>query len=153
MRCFVLVANSSKAKLYHTDSLRTGNLKLISEQTHPESREKISDLLSDRAGHYQVDSSTQGSYGGLNNNPKKTEADHFAVQLAKYIKTNTDFPKGSDLIVIAQSHFYNLMKEHLHHNDSNTDKGKLTHISKDYTLYTPQELLTALREHMFVTTS
>ena len=59
---WILVANAAQAKLYANQGPNKG-VKLVSEYAHPESREKGSDLVSDRPGHYQGHGNGRGSFG------------------------------------------------------------------------------------------
>lgn len=136
---WILVANASIAYLYNSDNLRTGKITLVKELLHPDSRKKSVDLTSDRSG------STSGSaYDKGKSTPKDLEAEHFALELVKEIQANCHFNKTGKLIVVAPSHFYASLKKHLH-----IHLPEVTHIAKDYTKYTTQDLLVALREHLF----
>jgi protein required for attachment to host cells len=137
----ILVANSSHACLYSSDNLRTSGLTLIKDFEHPDSRKKISDLMSDRPGHYKTDGNAHGSFD--EGDPKKTEAEHFALELAKFIKGMLGSSKGTKLYVIALSHFCDLMKKHLH-----IHVKEIVTIYKDYTKYPTKDLLISLREHL-----
>lgn len=140
----VLVANSAEAHLFRCGNLRTDNLNLIKEFSHPDSRKKVSDLISDKPGHYKTDAGAHSAYAKAD--PKKVEAEHFALELVKNIAENHD--TISKLVLIAPTHFSSLMKKHLHSHISHI-ADICECINKDYTKYTEKDLLAAIREHLF----
>jgi len=135
----VLVTNSSEANLFSCENIRTENLTLIKNFSHPDSRKKVSDLVSDRPGHFQTDGGAHGAFE--KGDPKRVEADHFALELVKFIKDTIGSISNTKLIVVSPSHFSILIKKHL-----GSHIKDLICIPKDYTKYTPKELLDFLRE-------
>ncbi len=136
----ILVANSAEAFLYSCENLRILDLVLIKEFTHPDSRKKISDLICDKPGHFKTDGGAHGSYE--KGDPKKVEAEHFALELAKFVKSTVGSANNVKLIVVTPSHFCSLIKKHLDVNIKDT-----ICISKDYTKHQGKELIESLREH------
>ncbi len=126
MKSWILVANSSQAKLFESENLRAKELKLVKELDHPESREKGTELTSDRPGHFQTDHKARSAYE--KSNPKQEEAEVFAVDLAKLLKDEFNKNKYEQLIVYAAPQFYGMLKNHLHFLPE-----EYSHISKDYT--------------------
>ncbi len=143
MKTWILVANSADAKILTTDSLRTGEIKLMRKLSHPESRKKISDLMSDKPGHYKTDSGVHGAYS--NHDPKVVEADHFATQLVRELKVGWDQHKFQNLLIVAPAHFYGLLNKQLHV----IANLKVTHLSKDYTRYSLNKLSSSLKEFAY----
>lgn len=143
-KTWILVANASEAKILTIDNLRTGELELVRELAHPESRKKISDLKSDRPGHYATDSGAHSAYGSKSD-PKDVEAEHFAIQLVHELKAGWDQHKFKSLVIITPAHFHGLLKKHLHL----LGALEVAHMSKDYTRYPLPKLHTSLKEHLF----
>lgn len=142
MTTCVLVANAAQAKILTSENLRVGELKLVREFIHPESRKKAIELTSDKPGHYQTDG---GGHGAFNkNNPKEIEAEHFAIQLAHELRSIVGHDQYRHFVIIAPAHFYGLMKKHIEHHISD-----IVHISKDYTKYPLTKLTASLRESLF----
>lgn len=143
MKTWILVANSATAKILATDNLRTGELEIVDEFSHPESRKKSSDLVSDKPGHYKTDVGVRGAYSDADH--KEVEMDHFALELVHKLKAGLHQNQYKNLIIVASSHFYGVIKKHFHEH-----KIEINHIAKDYTKYTILELRDALREKLFV---
>lgn len=142
---WILTANASGAKLYETDAPRVGSkdLKLIDEFSHEESRDKVSDIMADKSGHYQSDfGSGQGAYASRSD-PKEVEAERFAQVLATKLNKGRMDHLYQKLVVIAPAKFQGLLNEKcprdvlnlVHHN-----------VQKDYTKITEKELLAHLFE-------
>ena len=145
MSTWVLVANSAEAKLLTSPNFRTENLVLVGEYSHPDSRKKISDLLSDKPGHFKTDGGARSAYD--KGDPKKVEVEHFAQELIKQLKAHCDFDKIKTLVIVAPPHVYSLIDNHLHAHHNLLDK--LVHIGKDYTKYSLPDLNKSLREHLY----
>lgn len=130
----VIVANSSEAKMYQTSELGQP-LNLVEEYSHPESREKGIDLVSDRPGRYKARMGLgRGAYSEAY--PKEVEADRFARELAECLNGINDY-QYDDLVVIAPPHFNGLLNKHY----SRNVRSKIKHvIEKDYTK-TPERRL------------
>lgn len=143
MITWILVANSAEAKLLTSENLRTGDLKLLRELNHPDSRKKTGDLISDKPGHYKTDGGMRGAY--TKTDPKEVEAKHFALQLAHELKAGWDQNQYKHLVIITPAHFYGLLGKYL---DSHL--ADIIHISKDYTRYPLAKLAESLKEHLFV---
>lgn len=143
MTTWVLVANSAEAYIYSVDNLRKDKLEKLKDFYHPDSRKKVTDLVTDRPGHFKIDSGTHGAFA--KGNPKENEAEHFALQLIKELKVGHDAKKYFSLVIITPSHFYNHFKKHL-----NFTVEDLKHIPKDYTKYDAAKLLSSIREHLIV---
>jgi protein required for attachment to host cells len=144
MAMFVLVADAAVAKFFEVDNLRTEDLKFIKDIKNPDGRKKVSELVTDHPGHFSSDSGYGGSF--TKGNPKQAEVEHFAQELAKELKHHHEGNgKYDKLVIIALSHFYSLIKKHLHFKTP-----EIAHLDKDYTKYTTKELTQSLREHLLV---
>ncbi|MFU8797690.1 MAG: host attachment protein, partial [Gammaproteobacteria bacterium] len=64
MSYWIIVANSSEADIYTTDSIRKPRdfLEWVTSLAHPDSKKKRQELVSDRPGHYKARMSTRGAY-------------------------------------------------------------------------------------------
>ncbi len=131
-KMWVLAANASNAKLYETDGMRHGrhNLKLIEEFSHKESREKVSDIVADRVGHYQ--SRNGGAHGSFSNrtDPKTLEAETFASELAQRLNSGLVKNSYENLVVIAAPRFHELLKSKC---PREVNQLVVKDINKDYT--------------------
>lgn len=140
---WILVSNASQASLYNSSNLRTSSLNLVKQVTHPESRMKGIDLTTGDSGRCPSDAGPHGAYS--KGDPKKNEAEHFAISLAKEIHTICGTNgKCEKLIIVAPAHFCGFIKKHL-----NVHIDDLIYIAKDYTKYPSKELLETLRKHVF----
>jgi len=143
MTQWILVANASCAFLYNSKNLRTSELNLIQEFSHPDSRKKVTELVSSRSGSFRGGAGSVCSNAGYEGtNPKDVEAGIFAQELCKALK-ETCVDKTEKLYIVTTPHFYGLLEKHLH------CKAGVEYIAKDYTKYKKLELLQALREHIF----
>src|SRR3989304_2009389 len=129
-KTWILVANAAEAKILTTDNLRVGELELVREFAHPESRKKASELMSDKPGHFKTDGNAHSAYSSKSD-PKEVEAEHFAIQLAHELKASWDKNQYKKLIIVTSAHFYGLIKKHMHDNHA----LEVIHILKDYTRY------------------
>ncbi len=125
---WILIANSSEAKLYATKKLN-GDWQLVNEWQHPQSREKDLDLVSDKPGRYHSRTYNRGAFEDTSD-PKQVEANNFAYQLATALdagRVNNEYQK---LIVAATPHFHGLLNKHC-----NVHVAALIshHLEKDYT--------------------
>jgi protein required for attachment to host cells len=142
MKTWIMVASSSVAYLYQTDNLRHNDLILVKELSHPQSREKGTDILTDRPGHFSTDHMAHGTYEQVD--PKEMEADHFSRELISVLNHGHNNHEFEQVILVAAPHFYGLINKHL-----NFHLDKVVHIPKDYTKLKGQELLEALRKHLY----
>ncbi len=142
MITWILIANAAKAKIFSASNLRRGDLKLLCELNHPDSRKKTGDLMSDKPGHYKAGGASRGVF--IKNDPKEVEAEHFAIQLAHKLKADWNKNEYNQLVIVSPAHFYGLMKKHL--DDNITD---IVYIPKDYTRYPVAKLADSLKKHLF----
>jgi protein required for attachment to host cells len=142
-KTWILVANSSFARVLCNDGPKKG-LRLVSELDHPQSREKRMDLTSDKPG--RVDNKGHGSFV-QQTDPKKNEADHFALEVAKNLelgRVNNDYDR---LILIASNPFMGLLKNRL---DSHVMDRVSETIEKDYTKASDKELAAHLEQVLYL---
>jgi protein required for attachment to host cells len=116
----------------------------VSEFNHPQSREKRMDLTSDRPG--RVDGKGHGAFV-QQTDPKKNEADHFALEVARSLergRVNNDYAR---LILVASNPFMGLLKNRL---DSHVMEMVSETIEKDYTKSNDRDLATHLQHVVFL---
>jgi protein required for attachment to host cells len=125
---WILVANAAAAKLYANEGPKKG-LRKIREFDHPASREKGSQLASDRPGHYQGHGNGRGSFVAAHD-PKELEAEHFAMLLCKQLDHGRTTNAYQRLILVSAPAFLGLMNGHLSHHVKELVSER---IEKDYT--------------------
>ena len=142
---WVLVANGSEARLFEMDS-HANNFSLLDAIDHPESRQKGSELSSDRSGHYQGER-TGATHGAFNEaiDPKSYEIERFAMDLAGLLDEGRAASRYKELVVVASPHLHGLLNKHL---DKQVEKMVSHHIEKDYTHVAEREMLETLRPHL-----
>lgn len=141
MTTWILVADAGKARIFCSKNLRVGELELVKEFSHPESRKKATDLVADRQGRYKANG-CGGAYVPKND-PKIVAADHFALLLAKELLAGEGHNQYKSLVIVAPAHFYSLVHKHL--SGSHAD---LAHINKDYTKFNVTRLTASLQQHL-----
>lgn len=128
---WIMVANASHAKLFRNEGPKKG-LKLVKELLHPESREKASELVTDRIGNF----AGSGSYAQPTE-PKEHEAERFASEIAHELESGRINNAYEKLILVTSSHFMGLLNGRL----SQQVRKKISEsISKDYTHLPVKEL-------------
>lgn len=152
--CF-LVASASEARLYEANRgqlIRENErgehaLSLIKELTHRASRQKVFDLVSDRAGSYPRRGSIHGNGSmGKNStfaeptNPKELEAERFARELAQELDNRRLNAPWRDVFIVAEPHFQGLVNKYL----SRSLHQMVTSIEKDYTHLPQRDLVRQL---------
>ncbi|MHB1174151.1 MAG: host attachment protein [Sulfuriferula sp.] len=132
---WIVVANASLARLYFNNGPKKG-LQLFKELNHPESREKASDLVSDRPGHSPGSGNGQGAFVPATD-PKQHEAERFAQELSKELEHGRAANHYERLIMVASSPFIGVLNQRL----SGHVRSLVSEtIEKDYTRATPREL-------------
>lgn len=134
MTVWIIVANASAANIYETEHLKKGNYHLVETFQHPESREKGADLVSDRSGHFQTNTTARSAYE--NADPKKVEAERFICDMAHHVKHESDRNKFDELYLVMPAHIHGFFMKHFTSKFSN-----IQHISKDYTKHSVDELV------------
>lgn len=132
---WILVANAARARLYENTGIGKG-LKLLSELEHPQSRQKGSELVSDRAGFMQSSGNGHGARQPAID-PKQNEAEHFAQEIAHTLETGRGQNKYERLILVAGSPFMGILKARLADQVSTLISDTL---DKDYTAATDREI-------------
>lgn len=135
---WVMVANASQARFFSTTGTQR-ELKLIKALEHPESREKTSDMVSDRSG------SRNGTGHGAfiqATDPKHHEAELFAQELTRELEHGLAAKAYDRLILVASAPFVGLVNHHL----PGQVRSRLSEsIGKDYTRLPERDLTAQLR--------
>jgi protein required for attachment to host cells len=142
---WILVANAAAAKLYSNDGPKKG-LRKIREFNHPASREKGSELVSDRPGHYQSHGNGHGAYVS-GHTPKEVEAEHFALELCKELDHARTTNAYQRLILVSAPGFLGLIKGHLSHHVKQLVSEML---EKDYTKIDEKALASHLESCIYL---
>jgi protein required for attachment to host cells len=142
---WILVANASTARLYANHGVKKG-IQLIKELSHPSSREKASNLVSDRPGHNAGAGNGHGSFVPATD-PKQNEAERFAQELAHELELGRTSNSYLRAIIVATPAFMGLLKRNL-----NNQVSKLVseQVEKDYTKATEKELAGHLENIIFL---
>lgn len=140
---WIMVANASQAKLFANHGPKRG-LQLIKELMHPESREKTSNLVSDRSG---ANSGTgHGAYIQATD-PKHHEAERFAQEVARELDAGRVKNAYDRLILVASAPFMGLVNSCL----PGQVRSKVSEsIDKDYTRLPVKELAGHLEQVVFL---
>jgi len=138
-----MVANASQAKLFANHGPNKG-LELVKELLHPESREKTSNLVSDRSGS----NSGQG-HGAFTQatDPKHHEAERFANEISRVLEVGRARNAYDHLVLVASKPFMGLINQRL----PGQVRSKLSQsIDKDYTRLPAKDLAGHLQEVVFL---
>ena len=138
---WILVANASAAHLYANHGPKKG-LQKLKEFEHTASRDKGSDLASDRPGHYNG----HGSFMPATD-PKRNEARHFALELAKELDQGRTANSYQRLILVASAPFMGLINGNL---DSHVKALVSDSFEKDYTKSSKRQLTKHLESCIYL---
>lgn len=140
---WIMVANASQAKLFANHGPKRG-LELVKEFLHPESREKTSNLVSDRSG---ANSGTgHGAYIQATD-PKHHEAERFAQEVARELDAGRVKNAYDRLILVASAPFMGLVNSCL----PGQVRNKISEsIDKDYTRLPVKELAGHLEQVVYL---
>jgi protein required for attachment to host cells len=127
-KTWVVVANASTAKFFSARNAR-GELELVAELTHPESRLRNQDLVSDAQKDHN-NARHAAPHDGERALPKTQEMVRFAHELAARLKAGRLEGAFERLIVVATPHFKGMLLDAL---DDATAKCVEKSIDKDYT--------------------
>lgn len=140
---WIMVANASQAKLFAKHGPKKG-LQLIKELIHPESREKTSNLVSDRSG-----ANSGPGHGAFiqATDPKHHEAERFAQEVARELDDGRVNNAYDRLVLVASAPFMGLVNACL----PGQVRSKVSKsIDKDYTRLPVKELTGHLEQWVFL---
>jgi len=136
---WILVANASHARLFNLEA--PDALVLVREFSHPQSRERASDLVTDKPGHYLSDGGKHGNYSPAES-PKHQEMERFAQQLAQELDHQRAAGHYQHLILVASPALLGALNSSLDHHVRALVKAT---VDKDYVHERPHELLQHLK--------
>ncbi len=140
---WIMVANASQAKLFANHGPNKG-LHFVKELSHPESREKTSNLVSDRSGSH-----TGTGHGAFvqATDPKHHEAERFAQEVTRELDDGRLNNAYDRLILVASSPFMGLVNSRL----PELVRSKLSEIiDKDYTRLPIKDLAGHLQSYVYL---
>ena len=144
---WIMVANASQARLFANHGPNMG-LQFIKELLHPESREKTSDLVSDRSGSH-TGSHTGTGHGAFvqATDPKHHEAERFAQEISRELDDGRINNAYDRLILVASAPFMGLVNSRL----PELVRSKLSEIiDKDYTRLPVKDLAGHLESYLYL---
>jgi len=140
---WIMVANASQAKLFANHGPKKG-LQFIKELVHPESREKTSNLVSDRSGSH-----TGTGHGAFvqATDPKHHEAERFAQEVSRELDDGRINNAYDRLILVASAPFVGLVNSRL----PEPVRSKISEIiDKDYTRLPVKDLAGHLESYVYL---
>jgi protein required for attachment to host cells len=140
---WIMVANASQAKVFANHGPNKG-LQFVKELLHPESREKTSNLVSDRSGSH-----TGTGHGAFvqATDPKHHEAERFAQEVSRELDDGRMNNAYDRLILVASAPFMGLVNSRL----PELVRSRLSEsIDKDYTRLPVKELAGHLQEYVYL---
>lgn len=138
---WILIANSSQARLFKSEK-PYHQIELLMEFAHPESRLKVSNLVSDGYGRVlNRGRGTRASSYEEPTNPKQVEAIRFAQELAQELNLGRAKNQYHNLILVIPAQFRGLLNKYCSNNVINLVEHA---IDKDYTKFKQHELVKLL---------
>jgi len=140
---WVMVANASLARFFSNTGPQR-QLQLFKELAHPQSREKTSNLVSDRSG-----SRTGTGHGAFMQatDPKHHEAERFAQEVTRELEQGLAKHAYDRLILVASAPFVGLVNHHL----PGQVRSRLSEsIDKDYTRLPATALTAQIRSRVLL---
>ncbi|HEY5715847.1 MAG TPA: host attachment protein [Psychromonas sp.] len=133
-KTLLLIANASTARAFSYQAHEEFNL--VKEFDHPQSRQKGSDLVSDRPGHNQGSGGGHGEFYPANN-PKQIESERFAHELADWLDGERKQNRCNQLMLVAPPGFLGMLNKSL--NDQ-TMQLVYKSLDKDYAQVNQRDL-------------
>jgi protein required for attachment to host cells len=112
MKNWLLVANAARARIL--EEAEPGSYVHVADLVHPQSRQKGSELASDRQGHVKGSGPGPGGTAyGPRTDPRERERDQFAQQVAKQLSDGVAAGQCAGMILVASNPFLGDVKSHL----------------------------------------
>ncbi len=108
----VVVADAARARLFARQK-KFSDLEEIETLTHPESRLRRQDLVSDRAGTVHEARDFGESSADQQTDPKSREADRFARQVSARLEHLSSNHRPEGIALVAEPRFLGLLRQHL----------------------------------------
>lgn len=140
-KTLVMVANASAARVF--GYLPQEEFTLLNEFSHPQSRQKGSDLISDRPGHSESKGGGHGAFVPANN-PKQIECERFANELAGWLDHERKQNRCAQLMLVADPGFLGTLNKSL---NNQTAQLVFKSLNKDYSHVTERDLPGVLGLH------
>jgi protein required for attachment to host cells len=134
VKTLVMIANAAVARVFRYQAKE--EFSLLKEFSHPESRQKGSDLVSDRPGHNEGKGGGHGAFVSANN-PKQIEAERFAHELADWLDDERKQNRCKQIMLVADPGFLGMLNKYL--NDQTMQLVFKT-MDKDYSQVNQREL-------------
>lgn len=139
-RTWILVAESSRAKLYFAES-RKSPLVEIEDFIHPESRLHERELVTDKQGRHGDDAG-KGRHGVEQKiSPRRTEQEAFARTLAQRLEAGYNEKAFDRLVLVAPPAFLGLLRDTL-------SDEVLQHVTEEIDKHLVQQPAHVVREHL-----
>jgi protein required for attachment to host cells len=136
---WLMVTNASTASIYEVEARQ--RIRLIQELRHPESRMKLSELMTDKIEQHRNPAGRAAYAFTQQSDPKQQEMERFAKHIAGIIAEAQSANQYQRFIIVSPPHFQGLLNKQL----PEQNKAKLSLVlTKDYTQIEPQQLLTQL---------
>ena len=147
MKNWIVVGNSARARVLEQPPApssgvapRRHNVAFVhvADLVHPESRQKGSELGSDRPGHVEGIGHGLGSASYQpRTDPREREHDRFALEVARLLDHGVADGRCAGLVLVASDAFLGRLKSHL---GEQAKKAVLRTVSADYTALSDNEL-------------
>lgn len=143
MKNWVVVANAARARVLEASDPSGAYVDVV-DLTHPQSRQKGTDLAGDRPGHVPGTTAHGAGSSALDPKtaPREREHDQFAREVAATLNEGMAAGRCAGLILVASNPFLGLLKGHL---SDQAHKLLLRTVAADYTTLEGRELAERLR--------
>lgn len=139
-KLWIVVANASMARIFSLNKHK--DLKLVQELSHPDSRKKDTELVSDIPGQFRARGGVARGNFCARTEPRKVQAHHFAQEIADILEHGRKTNLFDFIVLITLPGFQGTLKEHL--NDHTLHKIKRV-IPKDFHNASEKELLAVIQ--------
>jgi protein required for attachment to host cells len=143
MRTWILLADAGSARLYETTSGLSG-WTLVREFSHPESRHRTSELLSDKPGRVRQYTGQRSTMEPPTPR-KKVEVEKFARELARALEEGVNKNAFERLFLVTPPAFLGVLRGKL---APRVEARVAEAIEKDYLHLDEQKLKERLEEHL-----
>lgn len=140
----IIVANTSKARIFTRQGV--GTMEELDGLCHPASRMHERDLGSDRPGKSYSSNNRSVHSVGTENGHKKHEAELFAIEIAKYMKSNAG--KYDSVVLMANARFAAEIEKHEKLSGITVVHSDMVHAGKlDIIAHVPAHLFAPKKQH------
>lgn len=137
MKNWLVVANAARARIFE-DRGEGKALSSLSDLVHTQSRQKGTDLASDRPGHVEGQGHGLGSASYVpRTDPRDREHARFAREVAGVLNQGVAEGRCAALVLVASNPFLGELKSHL---DVQASKAVLRTVASDYTMLRDTEI-------------